>query len=135
MSAQERVQRSYDSSVPAAWRAAISARLEVIGGSTSWAFPDGRIQIAQSHADARAGHLAVVITHEFGHLIAFQYGSGAYAGAAPAGWPEATSNPAEHWADCVQQVFTGTVSPAHGLPPCAGEQLSWAHQYLAAGPR
>ena len=134
MSAQERVQRSYDSSVPAAWRAAISARLEVIGGSTSWALPDGRIQIAQSHADARAGHLAVVITHEFGHLIAFRYGSGAYNGAAPAGWPEATSNPAEHWADCVQQVFTGTVSPAHGLPPCAGEQLSWAHQFLAAGP-
>ncbi len=120
--------------MPAAWRSAIPARLSVIAGSTSWAYPDGRIEVAETHADSSAAHRALIIAHEFGHLIAYRYGTGAYAGAAPAGWPEATSNPAEHWADCVQQVFTGTVNPSHGLPPCAGEQLSWARQYLTAGP-
>ncbi len=133
-SRQARVEQRYAASVPAAWRAAFAVRFSIIDGDTSWSHPDGRIEIAATHADSSDAHLAVVITHEFGHLIAYRYGSGAYAGAAPQGWPEATSNPAEHWADCVEQVFTGTVDPSHGLPPCAGDQLAWARQYLAAGP-
>ncbi len=133
-SRQQRVEQRYAASVPAAWQVAFTVRSTIVDGDTSWAHPDGHIEIATSHADSGDAHLAVVITHEFGHLIAFRYGSGAYAGAAPAGWPEATSNPAEHWADCVQQVFTGTLDPSHGLPPCRGDQLSWARQYLAAGP-
>ncbi len=133
-SRQERVEQTYRASVPAAWKAAIAVRFSIIDGDTSWAHPDGRIEISRGHADSSAAHLAAVITHEFGHLIAYRYGSGAYAGAAPQGWPEATSNPAEHWADCVQQVFTGTIDPSHGLPPCAGDQLAWARRYLSAGP-
>lgn len=133
-SLQDTVDHSYRSSVPQRWRSAVPARLEVVNGTTSWAWSDGRILIAQSHARSGAGHLAVIITHEFGHLIAFAHGSGAYDGAPPAGWPPATSNPAEHWADCVQQVFTGTIAPSHDLPPCAGEQLSWAHRFLSNGP-
>ena len=131
---EQRVEQVYAASVPAAWQAAIAVRFSIIDGTTSWAHPDGRIEIGVAHADAGTAHLAAVITHEFGHLVAYRYGSGAYAGAAPQGWPEATSQPAEHWADCVQQVFTGTVDPSHGLPPCGGDQLSWARQYLAAGP-
>lgn len=130
----ERVEQRFLVAVPSAWRAAVPARLSIIPGSTSWAWSDGRIEVSTLHADASDSHLAVVLTHEFGHLIAFRFGTGAHAGAAPAGWPAATSNPAEHWADCVQQVFTGTISPSHGLPACGGAQLSWTRAYLAAGP-
>lgn len=133
-SPQSRVEQVFHASVPAAWRAVVPARLSVIPGSTSWAWGDDRIEVSRFHAEGSTSHLAVVLTHEFGHLIAFRYGSGAHVGAGPAGWPAATSNPAEHWADCVQQVFTGTVSPSHGLPACSGDQLAWARQFLNAGP-
>lgn len=119
--------------VPAAWHAALPVRIEMIEGSISWGQP-GLIQIARSHATGSIELLEVVIAHEFGHVIAFEYGTRAYLGAAPAGWPAATTNPAEHWADCVQQVFVGTVRPSHGLPPCTGAQLDWAARYLAVGP-
>lgn len=120
--------------MPAPWRAAIPARFEVIGGSTSWANSSGVIQISHAHATGDSTLLDVVIAHEFGHLVAFRYGTGAYPGAAPAGWPAATHNPAEHWADCVQQTWVGVAWPSHGLPPCGGDQLAWARQYLHAGP-
>ena len=35
------------------------------------------------------------IAHEFGHLIAYRYGSQAFNGAAPAGWPAYSGQPAE----------------------------------------
>lgn len=134
-SLQQRIERAYVAGVPAAWRSTIAVRLEVIEGSTSWAQGGGRIMISRSHAESRFEHLVDVVAHEFGHQVAFEFGTGAYAGAAPKGWPEPAENPAEAWADCVQKVFTGRTNPSHGLHACAGEQLSWAANWLSTPPR
>jgi hypothetical protein len=130
----ERVRAAFDSSVPATWKAAIAVRFEIIEGGTSWGFPDGLIQIGTYHANGSTARLRATVAHEFGHLIAFRYGSKAYNGAAPAGWPAYGSNPAEAWADCVSQAFTGVIDPSHGLPPCQGESLTWTQAWLAKGP-
>jgi len=123
----------YRQVVPAAWRAVFSVRFEYIGGSTSWASSNGTISIAAAHR-ANRSELAVTIAHEFGHLIAWRYGTQAYNGAAPAGWPAYSSRPEEAWGDCVAQVFTGITDPSHGLPPCGGTSLSWTHSWLGSGP-
>lgn len=130
---EERLGRAYTSAVPAAWRSAITAVFEVIPGSTSWASSTGRISIARDHT-ATPELLADVVGHEFGHLIAFRYGSQAYAGAPPAGWPAPAERPEEAWADCVQRVFLGRGNPSHGLSPCDGDQLRAAHDWIAQGP-
>ncbi|MFL6204211.1 MAG: hypothetical protein ACJ739_02580 [Acidimicrobiales bacterium] len=130
----QRVQAAFSASIPRAWQAAIPVRFEIISGVTSWGHPNGLIQIGTYHADGPSARLRMVVAHEFGHLIAFRYGSGAYNGAAPKGWPAYGSNPAEAWADCVSQAFTGVVDPSHGLPPCSGSSLSWTRQWLAEGP-
>lgn len=129
----ERIERGYTTAVPAAWRRAITASFEVIPGSTSWASSTGRISIAEDHM-ATSDLLVDVIAHEFGHLIAFRYGSQEYAGAPPAGWPAPADRPEEAWADCVQRVFLGRSNPSHGLPPCEGEQLRAAQRWLDQGP-
>jgi hypothetical protein len=134
MSPEQRVLTAFEASVPGSWRAAITVRLEIIGGSTSWAYPDGRIQVGQAHANGSESRLRATLAHEFGHLIAFRFGSGAYNGAAPEGWPAYSNRPEEAWADCVSQAFTGIVDPSHGLPPCSGDSLSWTQQWLAQGP-
>lgn len=131
---EARLQRAFAAGTPAVWRNDIPVRLEVIEGQTSWAHSSGVISIARSHVAGDFNHLTDVIAHEFGHLIAFEYGSGAYVGAGPEGWPAPPERPEEAWADCVQRAFTGRVSPSHGLGPCGGEQLSWAQNWLAAGP-
>lgn len=133
-SPEDRVRRVYSSAVPQTWQADFEVRFEIIDGSTSWAYGDGRILVARSHADGGEAHLADVLAHEFGHLIAFRYGTKAYVGAAPEGWPEPPQSPAEAWADCVQTAFTGRVNPSHGLPPCGTAQLDWAATWLAQGP-
>lgn len=133
-SREDRARRVFGSAVPEVWRADIEVRFEIIDGSTSWAYGDGRILVAQSHVDASEEYLADVLAHEFGHLIAFEYGTKAYTGAAPEGWPEPEHSPAEAWADCVQEAFTGRANPSHGLPPCGGAQLDWAASWLAGGP-
>lgn len=131
---QERAEASYAASVPAAWRAAISVRIEIIPGHTSWADSQGRIRVSETHARSSAARLSAVMSHEFGHLIAFRYGSQAYPGAAPSGWPAYSDRPEEAWADCVTTAFTGLVDPSHGLPPCTGDSLSWARSWLSQGP-
>ena len=129
-----RVQRAFAAGVPEVWRAAVPTRLEVIPGTTSWAHGSGTISVAASHASGDFDHLVDVVVHEFGHLIAFRYGSGEYAGAGPAGWPAPPDRPEEAWADCVQTAFTGRQSPSHGLAPCGGDPLSWVANWLALGP-
>lgn len=129
----ERVERAYITAVPADWRGAITPTFEIISGSTSWASSTGRISIASDHLRS-FDVLVDVVAHEFGHLIAFRYGSQAYAGAPPAGWPAPSERPEEAWADCVQRVFLGRSNPSHGLPPCDGEQLSAARSWLEQGP-
>ncbi len=130
----ERIERAFRQGVPPAWRAEIPTRFEVVEGRTSWAHGSGLIQIGTTHAESSFEHLVDVIAHEFGHLIAFDFGSQAFAGAAPQGWPTASDRPEEAWADCVQHAFTGRANPSHGLPPCQGSSLTWAIDWLAPGP-
>lgn len=134
-SREERLHRAYRAGVPERWRADIDVQLRIIPGRTSWAHGDGRIEIGESHANDPFDHLTDVIAHEFGHLIAFEYGTGEYPGAAPEGWPAPSERPEEAWADCVQTAFTGRVNPSHGLGPCGSEQLDWAGRWLAEHPR
>jgi hypothetical protein len=128
------VRSAYASAVPGTWRGAIQVRFEIIGGDTSWASPDGLIQVAERHATGNEAVLRALLAHEFGHLVAFGYGSQAFNGAAPEGWPPYSSRPEEAWADCVSRSFTGIDDPSHGLPSCTGSSLSWASNWLAAGP-
>ena len=134
VSPQQRVEEAFSAAVPAAWRGAITVRLEVIDGNTSWAHSDGLIQVGTTHANGSRPRLLATLAHEFGHLIAFRYGSQAYNGAAPEGWPAYSDRPEEAWADCVSQVVTGVVDPSHGLPPCSGDSLSWTADWLGQGP-
>lgn len=120
--------------MPAAWRSAIPVRLELIGGNTSWADPAGSIQVSEAHANGSLGNLKATLAHEFGHLIAFRFGSQEYNGAAPSGWPAYSDRPEEAWADCVSQAFTGIVAPSHGLPACAGDSLDWTISWLSSRP-
>jgi hypothetical protein len=129
----QRVQLAYERAVPASWRAAIPVVLELIGGGTSWGWPDGRIQISAVHRQSDSV-LRVTIAHEFGHLIAFRWGSQAFHGAPPSGWPAFSSRSEESWSDCVAQVFTGINDPSHGLPSCPSATLTWTANWLGAGP-
>lgn len=131
---EDRVRRVYETAVPAVWRADIAVRFRIIEGDTSWGHGDGLIEVGRTHVNASEAYLADVLAHEFGHLIAFRYGTKAYAGAAPEGWPAPPRSPAEAWADCVQTAFTGRANPSHGLPACSGEQLDWAAAWVAQGP-
>lgn len=130
----QRVGRAHVTGVPAAWRDTIAVRFEIIGGRTSWAYHGGLIEIGSGHVDGDFDHLVDVVVHEFGHQIAFRFGSGEYAGAGPEGWPAPADRPEEAWADCVQRVFTRRANPSHGLAPCGGEQLRWAADWLVAPP-
>ncbi len=130
----ERVEAAYRASVPAAWRNAIDVTFELIDGNTSWAQHDGTIQIGSAHYNGTDAALKVTIAHEFGHLIAFRYGSQEFNGAAPTGWPSYSSRPEEAWGDCVARAFTGINDPSHGLPACAGNSLSWTADWVGAGP-
>ena len=56
--------------------------------------------------------LGAIMGHEFGHQVAFGYGTQAELGAAPEGWPPSGEIPVERWADCVSNTFTGTVGVA-----------------------
>jgi hypothetical protein len=129
-----RILAAYEASVPAAWRAAIPARFEVIEGGTSWAFHNGTIQIGSTIANGKESVLRVTVAHEFGHLVAFGYGSQAFNGAAPEGWPAYSNRPEEAWADCVSRALTGINDASHGLPDCAGSSLSWTAGWMGSGP-
>jgi hypothetical protein len=128
------VRATFEAAVPTAWRQAVAVRFEIIEGNMSWASPDGLIQVARQHAEGSDRLLRSLLAHEFGHLIAFGYGSQAFNGAAPEGWPPYSSRPEEAWADCVARAFTGIDEPSHGLPSCQGSSLSWGSSWLAEGP-
>jgi hypothetical protein len=128
------VRLAYEAVIPAAWRAAIPARLSVVGGDTSRAWEDRRIEIASAHANGPDPLLRNVVAHEFGHLIAFRYGAQQPFGAGPEGFPAYSGRPEEAWADCTALALTGVDDPSHGLPPCHGEPLSWTRGWLSPGP-
>lgn len=131
----ERVEQAFVEAVPPAWRAALPVQLRLTDGATSYATSPDLVIIGRTHAEGRWSHLLSVVAHEFGHLVAFRWGSGEYTGAAPAGWPDPGHGPsAEAWADCVAEAFTGIVDPSYGMPPCPQGSLEWTRQWLAAGP-
>jgi len=132
---QERSDAALAEAVPAMWRDALPATVQIIEGSTSYASRSMTIRVGRYHADGPWSHLVSVIGHEFGHLIAFVYGTNEFNGAAPEGWPDPQHGPAaEAWADCVSEVFTGIVDPSYGMPPCPQPTLEWTANWLAAGP-
>jgi hypothetical protein len=134
LSVVDRLHAAYQASVPGSWQSAIPVRLELVEGDTSWADPSGTIQVSAVHAEGSLANLQATLAHEFGHLIAFRYGSQSFNGAAPEGWPAYSSRAEEAWADCVSQAFTGIVAPSHGLAACSGASLDWAIGWLAQGP-
>jgi hypothetical protein len=129
-----RVRAAFSIAVPEPWRVAIPVEIRLIGGTTSWADPTNVIQVARYHALGGWSHLVSVLAHEFGHLIAFRDGAGAFAGSAPPGWPYNSRQPAEAWADCVSEAFTYIVDPSHGLGACPSDVLAWTATWLATGP-
>jgi hypothetical protein len=129
-----RAQAILNADVPAAWLAAIAPRVTAAPGTTSWGRTDGELQFGTSHLAGDWQHLRVVVTHEFGHLIAYRYGSQQFLGAAPTGFPPTASRPEELWADCIARALTGNIDPSHNLAPCDGAALNFAEAFLAAGP-
>ena len=129
---QARIEQAFVEAVPQSWRDGLPTTLRVIPGSTSYATGPGLIEVGDGPASGSWSHLLSVVAHEFGHLIAFHYGTGEVVGAPPAGWPGAGHPaPAEAWADCVAEAFTGIVDPSYDLPPCAPEALDWTTRWLA----
>lgn len=54
----------FEQSVPGSWRAAIPVRLEIIEGRTSWAHPDGTIQVSSAHVNGPEHILRAALAHE-----------------------------------------------------------------------
>jgi hypothetical protein len=120
--------------VPASWLAAVPARFEVIAGKTSWSSFGGLIQVGDWQLTSSVGRAKFTIAHEFGHQIAWKYGTDEYNGAGPAGFPYTGRIPEEMWADCVAQAFTGLSYPTSGLGACPGDSLAFTSAFLNAGP-
>jgi len=125
----DRVLAAYRDTIPDKWKAEVPVHYEVSAGSTSLSYPDGLESISTFHATGSFARLEFVIAHEFGHEIAFKFGSGAYNGAAPTGWP-GPDDP-EAWADCVGVALTGRPSPiaSHQCPD--GLPLTFTIEWLA----
>lgn len=131
---QGRGQAALVSAVPAPWLAAVPVQFGVISGTSSLSYADGRLDLGTYHLSGPWDRLQAVSAHEFGHHIAFRYGTQSELGAAPAGWPISGSTPVERWADCVARSFSGYELGSHSQSPCDGESLDWATVWLAVGP-
>lgn len=118
--------------VPANWLAKVPVHIQVIAGTTSWSSWGGLIEIDEWHLfKATTAHAENTLAHEWGHQVAWRYGTDVYNGAPPAGFP---SSGAEQWADCVAEALTGTSHPSSGLGRCPSDALSFTSAFLAAGP-
>ena len=129
-----RSQAALDSSVTSPWLGAIPVGLSIIGGATSLSGTDGTIEVGSYHASGEWARLQEIMAHEFGHHVAFRYGTQAELGAAPAGWPLSGSPPVERWADCVSTSFTGNPLGSHGQTPCEGPSLDFTVGYMTTDP-
>lgn len=128
-----RAQAAFEVAVPGAWRDAVPARIRVVLGHTSWSTTDGDIKVGRRQLDTWR-HALYVLAHEWGHQAAFRYGTGAYLGAPPAGFPgRAGSNDAELWSECVAQALVG-YRWDNPYPQCPDASFTWTADYLAAGP-
>ena len=120
--------------VPGNWRGAVPVTVSIISGSTSLSYTDGRLEVGSAHASGDWVKLETIMAHEFGHHIAYRYGTQAELGAAPAGWPTSGNPAVERWADCVSQAFTGYPVGSHGQSPCDGPSQTWTTDWLGVGP-
>ena len=130
----ERATAALMSIEPGAWTSSVPYRIEMIGGSASWAASNGVIYIPTDVAAGDWTMLVVTLGHEWGHLVAYWFGAQTYLGAPPDGFPADVAQPVEQWADCVSQVLTGVARPSHGLPPCRPDSLAFTADFLANGP-
>jgi hypothetical protein len=131
-----RANSALKSAVPSAWRKAIpnarATRL-ISGKSSTSAYRQG-IWVSRYHASKRTPLLRSTMAHEFGHHIAFYYGSQVVYGAAPKGFPQGVRS-IETWADCVALAFTGV--DKHGTnvrKHCSRAGLRWTKAWLKKGP-
>lgn len=120
--------------IPARWLAVLPVQVNVIAGKTSWSSWGGLIEIGDWHLTSSVTRAKNVLAHEWGHQVAWHYGTDAYNGAPPAGFPYGGPIPEEMWADCVAQALTGWPNPSHGLDRCPGVALAFTSSFLAAGP-
>ena len=131
-----RANSSLQSVVPAAWRNAIpSARATrlISGKSSTSAYRQG-IWVSRFHAAQPTSLLRHTMAHEFGHHIAFFYGSQVVYGAAPKGFPQGVTS-VETWADCVATALSGV--DKHGTnvrKHCSKTGLRWTKAWLKKGP-
>jgi len=131
-----RANSALQSVVPAAWRNAIpgarATRL-ISGKSSTSAYRNG-IWVARFHAAQPTPLLRHTMAHEFGHHIAFYYGSQVIYGAAPRGFPQGVTS-VETWADCVAAALSGV--DKHGTnvrKHCSRTGLRWTKAWLKKGP-
>ncbi len=120
--------------VPARWLAAVPVHFLVIPGQTSWSSWGGLIEIGDWHLTSSVARARNVITHEWGHQVAWLYGSDAYNGAPPTGFPYSGHSPEEQWADCVAEALTGTSYPTGGLGPCPSAALAFTASFFSRAP-
>ena len=131
-----RANSALKSVVPSAWRNAIpdarATRL-ISGRSSTSAYRQG-IWVGRYHAAQSTPKLRHTMAHEFGHHIAFYYGSQVTYGAAPKGFPQGTRS-IETWADCVATALTGISKHGSNLnKPCSKAGLRWTKTWLKKGP-
>jgi hypothetical protein len=131
-----RANSALQSVVPSAWRNAIpSARAtRLISGKSSTSAYRAGIWVSRLHAAESMPQLRNTMAHEFGHHIAFFYGSQVVYGAAPKGFPQGVTS-VETWADCVGMAFSGV--DAHGTnvkKHCSKAGLRWTEAWLKKGP-
>jgi len=122
--------------VPGVWRNAIpSARATrlISGNSSTSAYREG-IWVSRFHAAESTPQLRHTMAHEFGHHIAFFYGSQVIYGAAPKGFPQGVTS-VETWADCVAVALSGVAK--HGTnvrKHCSTAGERWTKAWLKKGP-
>lgn len=115
--------------VPARWLAVVPARVEVIAGNSSWSNWSGLIEIGDWHLTRSVAKAKNVLAHEWAHQVAWRYGTDAYNGAPPAGFPYNGPLAEEQWADCVAEVLSGVQYPSSGLAPCTSAAVG-VHQLV-----
>ena len=100
--------------------------------SLSWPAP-AKVQVGLGHATGPWPKLRFVMAHEWGHHMAFRYGTHNYLGAPPAGWPGPQN--AELFANCVAEArVPGYWQNVHGVGRCPAAALAWVRTWLAAPP-
>ncbi|HET7489789.1 MAG TPA: hypothetical protein VFJ85_17815 [Acidimicrobiales bacterium] len=129
---EARARSILQSRVPADWLAAVPVRIALVPGNTSLAQRGLLLMGTRSLAGRNALFLTV---HEWGHEVAYLYGTQASAGAPPAGFPYAGPRPEETFADCVANALTGARLATDGTYAfCSAGLAAWVAGWLATGP-